>query len=98
MGAYTCEYGVVHKVCRCRTPHTISCNVPEEHSVGKVDARPARDRACYRLRGNLLGKHEVHESHSYWNTWQGEVLENPNNLSSGNSIIYPRWICPGRND
>lgn len=31
MGAYTCEYGVVHKVCRCPTPHTIKCDKVEEH-------------------------------------------------------------------
>jgi hypothetical protein len=32
MGAYTCEYGVVHKVCRCPTPHTIKCDKVAEHS------------------------------------------------------------------
>lgn len=31
MGAYTCEFGVVHKVCRCPTPHTIRCDKVEEH-------------------------------------------------------------------
>lgn len=31
MGAYTCEFGVVHKVCRCPTPHTIKCDKVEEH-------------------------------------------------------------------
>lgn len=32
MGAYTCEFGVVHKVCRCPTPHTIKCDKVAEHS------------------------------------------------------------------
>ena len=31
MGAYTCEFGVVHSMCRCPTPHAIKCDVPEEH-------------------------------------------------------------------
>lgn len=31
MGAYRCEFGVVHKVCRCPTPHTIKCDKVEEH-------------------------------------------------------------------
>lgn len=31
MGAYTCEFGVVHKVCRCPAPHTIRCDKVEEH-------------------------------------------------------------------
>ena len=31
MGAYTCQYGVVHKRCRCPKPHTISCDKVEEH-------------------------------------------------------------------
>lgn len=33
MGAYTCQFGVVHKRCRCQTPHTISCDVPEQHGI-----------------------------------------------------------------
>ena len=32
MGAYTCQYGVVHKMCRCPTPHYINCDKVEEHS------------------------------------------------------------------
>lgn len=31
MGAYTCEFGVVHKVCRCPKPHTIKCDKVAEH-------------------------------------------------------------------
>lgn len=31
MAAYTCEYGYVHKMCRCPTPHKIRCDVPNEH-------------------------------------------------------------------
>lgn len=37
MGAYTCEFGVVHKMCRCPTPHTIKCDVPDEHGSPFVD-------------------------------------------------------------
>lgn len=32
MGAFTCEFGVVHKTCRCPTPHTIKCDKPQEHN------------------------------------------------------------------
>ena len=35
MGAYTCEFGVVHKMCRCPTEHTIKCDVPAEHGPDK---------------------------------------------------------------
>lgn len=31
MGAYTCQFGVVHKRCRCPKPHTMKCDVPDEH-------------------------------------------------------------------
>ncbi len=31
MGAYTCQFGFVHKVCRCPTPHTIACDKVAEH-------------------------------------------------------------------
>lgn len=31
MGAYTCEFGVVHRVCRCPKTHTIKCDKPDEH-------------------------------------------------------------------
>lgn len=33
MGAYTCQFGVVHKRCRCQTPHTIVCDIPEQHGI-----------------------------------------------------------------
>ncbi len=44
MGAYTCEFGVVHKMCRCPTPHTIKCDVPSEHGSPLIDVlgRPVR--------------------------------------------------------
>lgn len=32
MGAYTCEFGVVHKTCRCPEPHTIKCTTPDAHA------------------------------------------------------------------
>lgn len=34
MGAYTCEFGVVHKMCRCPTQHFVKCDKVEEHSQG----------------------------------------------------------------
>lgn len=47
MGAYTCEYGVVHKTCRCPTPHTIRCDKVEEHKdinyVPKHRAEPVEE-------------------------------------------------------
>lgn len=36
MGAYTCEFGVVHKVCRCPDPHSIKCDVPSVHGGNPV--------------------------------------------------------------
>lgn len=62
MGAYTCEFGVVHKVCRCPTPHTVKCDVPSEHEAqAAVPVAP-----CDRVVFDTLGKHEKHEVHKYW--------------------------------
>lgn len=37
MGAYTCQHGTVHRMCRCPEPHTIACPSPDLCSpyVGK---------------------------------------------------------------
>lgn len=32
MGHYTCEFGVIHKTCRCPQPHRIKCDKVAEHS------------------------------------------------------------------
>ena len=32
MGAYTCQFGTVHKMCRCPTPHSIPCPTPDKCS------------------------------------------------------------------
>ena len=48
MGAYACEFGVVHKVCRCPTPHTMVCDKVEEHKgnnyVPKHRAEPVEEK------------------------------------------------------
>lgn len=43
MGAYTCEFGVVHKVCRCPTPHTIKCDKVEEHKDANYVPKHRKD-------------------------------------------------------
>jgi hypothetical protein len=43
MGAYTCEYGVVHKICRCREEHTIKCDRPFVHGLVEVYQPKHRD-------------------------------------------------------
>lgn len=40
MGAYTCQYGVVHKMCRCPEPHTIQCDKVKEHSNFQTTSYP----------------------------------------------------------
>lgn len=58
MGAYTCEFGVVHKMCRCPTEHTIKCDVPAEH--GPDSKRRSRhfavgtDILCLGRRGTIV--------------------------------------------
>jgi hypothetical protein len=50
MGAYTCEFGVVHKVCRCPTPHTIKCDKVAEHSgTGYVPKHRAEPVVKFRI-------------------------------------------------
>lgn len=50
MGAYTCEFGVVHKVCRCPTPHTIKCDKVEEHSgAGYEPKHRGEAKVVYRI-------------------------------------------------
>lgn len=29
MGAHTCQYGTVHKTCRCLKQHTMNCPTPD---------------------------------------------------------------------
>jgi hypothetical protein len=64
MGAYTCEFGVVHKVCRCREPHKIVCDVPEQHG-GK------EDKLTYALQA--IGPDEFPES--YYRALAIRILE-----------------------
>lgn len=84
MGAYTCQYGVVHKTCRCPTPHTIACDVPKEHNPAieqEVDVTVPYAR-CPRLKNNELGKHENHPSHNWEAEWRRGGIR--------------KWLCPGR--
>jgi len=74
MGAYTCEYGVVHKVCRCPTPHTIKCDNVVEHKTKQVERMAYHHlgpRPCYRLLSGLVGKHESHPAHDFFYTSAG---------------------------
>lgn len=65
MGAYTCEFGVVHRMCRCPKPHTIKCDKVDEH--GPKPMPLARGPIpCYRLKNGLVGKHEMHLPHRHW--------------------------------
>lgn len=42
MGAYTCQHGTVHKMCRCPEPHTINCPTPVEcQKTDTVDIKAA---------------------------------------------------------
>jgi hypothetical protein len=88
MGAYTCEFGVIHKVCRCPTPHTIKCDVPEEHGKEKtveesVFSMSLPVKPCPKLALGGIGKHERHDSHTFWG-----------------SAVYRKAVsefrCPGR--
>lgn len=98
MGAYTCEYGVVHKMCRCPTPHTVKCNVPWKHkpSIGPTT------RVCMvwemKKAGVIpMGKHEAHLPHDWWATSSGgghqmDTAPEPNDVDYNKST---KWHCPG---
>lgn len=80
MGAYTCEYGVVHEVCRCPTPHTIKCDRVVEHKP----AENLSEAVC-------LIWWNIHEPHDWWYTDEGgghmvTVPDKPNDK---------QWHCPG---
>lgn len=95
MGAYTCEFGVVHKVCRCRTPHTIKCDVPDQHG-GTLNVAGTSDThaPCYRLAAGKIGKHETHYPHVFWYTSSGggHYMDTPDYTEKD----VRQWICPGR--
>lgn len=95
MGAYTCQFGVVHKVCRCPTPHRIKCDTPLEHGGSAFLSGSSRTHApCYRLAKGLVGKHEHHETHFFWFTSAGggHYLDHDPGDTEPN---VRRWICPG---
>lgn len=95
MGAYTCEFGVVHKVCRCPTPHTIKCDVPGQHA-----AKTGPERLCLvmemRLDGRLyMPKHmRLHIPHDWWGVKGGHQVDE---APRPGDFEYPgkKWFCPG---
>lgn len=99
MGAYTCQFGIVHKMCRCPTPHTIVCDAPLEHGgTSHLPGTSNTHAPCYRMAMGLLGKHEVHETHFFWytSTGGGHYLANEPSGGIDNENNCRRWICPGR--
>lgn len=98
MGAYRCEFGIVHKVCRCPTPHTIKCDRPSIHAR-EQRAKPidAEHAPCWRIVNEDLGKHELHEPHEFWYTSSGGghyLDQDPGPDTIERNVR--RWICPGR--
>lgn len=97
MGAYTCEFNVVHKVCRCPTPHTIKCPTPDKclgsyESVGKSNTHAP----CYRMAKGLIGKHEAHPPHEWgYTSWGGGHYMDEFDPTD---FKCKKWICPGRSD
>lgn len=109
MGAYTCQYGVVHKTCRCPTPHTIVCDKPLEHNrVPEVEPTHPPEHVCLvmemRLDGRLpaFGKHEAHPPHDWWYTSYGGGHQLHDDFVPDNGTWDSReknvkqWHCPGR--
>jgi hypothetical protein len=98
MGAYTCQFGFVHKVCRCPTPHTIVCDRPNGHRADReAMSGDGIHTPCYRMSRGLLGKHEFHETHFFWYTSSGgghylDTDPGPDTLERD----VRRWTCPGR--
>lgn len=44
MGAHICQFGKVHKMCRCTRVHTISCPTPEECAKNEHDPYVGKHR------------------------------------------------------
>lgn len=81
MGAYTCQFGFVHKMCRCPTPHTIRCDKVSEHAPKE---KPLEDAVC-------LIWWNVHEPHDWWYTDEGggHMVTIPDKTKD------KEWHCPG---
>jgi hypothetical protein len=77
MGAYTCEFGTIHKRCRCPIPHTISCPTPKE--CADREDYVGKHRAC--VDENLCSDQfpcEKHFSHTHQSfTAKAEPVTNP---------------------
>lgn len=97
MGAYTCQYGTVHKTCRCPTPHTISCPDPEKClGTYQVAGKSKIYAPCYRMVNYLLGKHEDHPPHEWaYTSYGGGHYMDEYDPTEPNC---KKWICPGRSD
>lgn len=96
MGAYTCEYGIVHKVCRCPMPHKIKCDVSWKHkpSIGPTT------RFCIvwekKMSGEMpSGKHEAHPAHDWWCTTGGYQMNKEPMPGDFDYHRSTKWHCPG---
>ena len=100
MGAYTCEYGIVHKRCRCPQPHTIKCDNATEHAwTTRVPHGGERECLVLSQRKNsgAMGKHEAHDAHEWWYTsWGGgHQMNSYDPVSDKNEKNVKQWSCPG---
>lgn len=98
MGAYTCEFGVVHKMCRCPKPHTVKCDKPWSHRPS-IDATT---RVCIvwemKQAGSIpIGKHEAHPAHDWWYdpTGGGHQLNEAPMPGDPDFWRLTKWHCPG---
>jgi len=96
MGAYTCEFGKVHKRCRCHKAHTIKCNTPDVHAPNAY----ADEAVCIVWRkksdGRLdKGKHEAHPGHYWFYTSEGGGHQLYDEYVSGDEKGLKKWWCPG---
>lgn len=102
MGAYTCQYGYIHKMCRCPTPHTMVCDTPFQHTPPwhKCLVLVQRERT------GTLGKHEAHPPHDWWYTssggghqlYDGFVPSDPKGGYDSVEGNVKQWHCPGRQE
>ncbi len=103
MGAYTCEFGIVHKTCRCPTPHTIKCDVAWSHAALAKAKQQAPEHTCLVFEMQMDGrlnkpKHtDTHTPHDWWYTsWGGghqmDEAPLPGDPDYNRS---KKWHCPG---
>lgn len=94
MGAFMCEFNVVHKMCRCPKSHTIKCDKPLEHSLNTL---------CLVMQDRLAGitpapKHsKPHEPHYWWFTTYngGHQLDEEPNVGDPDYWRVTKHFCQG---